>query len=168
MITTTARVTAPEARPRRLTSTMLWAVQILLAAFFLFVAAGPKLAGSHSSVQEFGLIGAGQWFRYFVGTLELAGAIGLLTPWLGGLAAAGLAADMAGATIINATVLHNTTYGPNVWMTAILCAVFVLLAYGRRQQIKGLASAIRRVKNAGPGREDPSANGVDDGSEQEL
>jgi hypothetical protein len=33
---------------------------------FLFVAAAPKLIGSHSEVQEFGLIGAGQWFRYFV------------------------------------------------------------------------------------------------------
>jgi hypothetical protein len=29
-------------------------------------------------------------------------------------------------------------------MTALLCAVFVLLAYGRRQQINGLAAAIRR------------------------
>jgi putative oxidoreductase len=149
VITTTARVTAREARPRRITSTLLWAVQIVLAAFFLLVAALPKLAGSHSSVQEFGLIGAGQWFRYLVGTLELAGAIGLLTPWLAGLAAAGLAADMAGATIINATVLTNTTYGVNVWMTALLCVAFVLLAYGRRQQIKGLAATIRRVKNAG-------------------
>jgi hypothetical protein len=65
-------------------------------------------------------------------------------------------------------VLHNTTYGPNVWLTAVLCVVFVLLAYGRRQQIKGLAAAIRRVKNAGPGREDPNANGVGDGSQQEL
>ena len=141
--TTTARVAAPEARPRRLISTLLWAAQILLAAFFLFGAALPKLAGSHSMVQEFGLIGAGQWLRYLVGTAELAGAIGLLTPWLAGLAAAGLAADMAGATIINATVLHNTTYGVNVWMTALLCAMFVLLAYGRRQQIKGLVAAIR-------------------------
>ena len=144
MITTTARETVPDVKPRRLTSTLLWTAQILLAAFFLFVAAVPKLAGSHSSVQEFGLIGAGQWFRYFVGTVELAGAIGLLTPWLAGLAAAGLAADMAGATIVNATVLHNTTFGPNVWLTAILCAVVLLLAYGRRQQIKGLAAAIRR------------------------
>ena len=135
--------TAGETRPRRLIGTMLWAAQILLAAFFLF-AAGPKLAGSHSSVQEFGLIGAGQWFRYLVGTVELAGAIGLLTPWVAGLAAAGLAADMVGATITNATVLRNTTFGVNVWMTAILCAVFVLLAYGRRQQIKGQAAAIRR------------------------
>ena len=29
-------------------------------------------------------------------------------------------------------------------MTALLCAVFVFIAYGRRQQIKGLAAAIRR------------------------
>lgn len=149
VITTTARVTAArlairEARPRRRTSTLLWAAQVLLAAFFVFVAAGPKLKGSHQEVQEFGLIGAGQWLRYFVGTAELAGAIGLLTPWLAGLAAAGLAADMAGATIINATVLRNTTFGVYVWMTAVLCAVFVLLAYARRQQITGLWAAIRR------------------------
>ena len=168
VITTTARMTAPEAKPRRLTSTLLWTVQILLAAYFLFGAAGGKLIGSHSMVQEFGLIGAGQWFRYLVGIAELAGAIGLLTPGLAGLAAAGLAADMAGATITNATVLHNTTYGVNVWLTAVLCAVFVLLAYGRRQQIKGLAGAIRRVKNAGPGREDPNANRVGDGSGPQL
>jgi hypothetical protein len=40
-------------------------------------------------------------------------------------------------------VLHNTTYGVNVWMIALLCAVSVLLAYGRRQHTKGLAAAIR-------------------------
>ena len=144
MITTTVRVTADEARPRRRTSTLLWAPQILLAAMFVFGVAVPKLTGSHQMVQEFGLIGAGQWLRYLVGTAELAGAIGLLTPWLAGPAAAGLAAEMAGATIINATVLHHTTFGPNVWMTLVLCAVFALIAYGRRQQIKGLAAAIRR------------------------
>ena len=140
MITTTARVTAREARPRRLTSTLLWAAQILLAAVFLFGAAVPKLAGSHEMVQEFGQIGAGQWLRYLVGTTELAGAIGLLTPWLAGLAAAGLAAEMAGATIINVAVLHS---GTGV-LTLVLCAVFVLLAYARRQQIKALWAAIRR------------------------
>ena len=127
MITTPARVTAREAKPRRRTSTLLWAAQILLAALFVFGAALPKLVGSQEMVQEFGLIGAGQWLRYLVGTAEVAGAIGLLTPWLAGLAATGLAANMAGATIINATVLHDTTYGVNVWMTALLCAVFVLL-----------------------------------------
>ena len=144
MITTTARVTAREARPRRRTSMLLWAPQILLAVFFVFSAAVPKLTGAHDIVEEFRLIGAGQWLRYLVGTAELAGAIGLLTGRLAGLAAAGLAALMAGATIINATVLHDTSYGVNVWITALLCAVFVLLAYGRRHEIKGLAAAIRR------------------------
>jgi uncharacterized membrane protein YphA (DoxX/SURF4 family) len=112
-----------------------------MAAVFVYAALA-KLTGGLE--QEFTDIGAGQWLRYFVGTAELAGAIGLLTPWLAGLAAAGLAAVMAGATIINATVLHNTTYGSLVWMTAPLCAVCALLAYGRRQQIKALAAAIRR------------------------
>jgi uncharacterized membrane protein YphA (DoxX/SURF4 family) len=149
VVTPAARVTAARlairaARPRRLTSTLLWAAQVPLAA--LFIALGlAKLAGGQ--VQEFGLIGAGQWLRYLVGTAELAGGIGLLTPWLAGLAAAGLAADMAGATIINATVLHNTTFGGMVWVTLVLCAACALLAYGRRQQIKGLWAAIRR-----PGR----------------
>src|SRR5262249_7263790 len=132
--------TTLEARPRRLTSTLLWAAQILLAAFFLFVAAPGKLTGSHGAVQEFGAIGAGQWFRYLVGIIELAGAIRLLVPGL-----AGLAADMAGATITNATVLRNTTYADNVWLTLILCAMFLLLAYGRRQQLNGPAAALRRV-----------------------
>ena len=140
---TAARLAIRAARPRRLTSILLWAAQILLAALFVIVAV-PKLTGSEQAVQEFGLIGAGQWLRYLVGTAELAGAIGLLTLWLAGLAAAGLAADMAGATIINATVLNNTTYGNLVWMTLPLCAACVLLAYGRRQQIKALAAAIRR------------------------
>jgi putative oxidoreductase len=145
VITNPARVTAArlairEARPRRLTSTLLWAAQIPLAALFVNFGLA-KLTGGQ--VQEFADIGAGQWLRYFVGTAELAGAIGLLTPWLAGLAAAGLAADMAGATIINATVLHNTTFGSMVWMTLPLCAAFALLAYGRRQQIKGLVAAIR-------------------------
>ena len=146
VITPTARVTAARlairaARPRRRTSTLLWAVQILLAVFFVNFGVA-KLTGGQ--VQEFGLIGAGQWLRYFVGAAELAGGIGLLMPWLAGLAAAGLAANMAGATIINATVLHNTSYGSFVWITLPLCAVFALLAYGRRQQIKALWAAIRR------------------------
>ena len=146
VISSTARVRAArlairEARPRRLTSMLLWAGQILLAVLFTYFGLA-KLAGGQ--VQEFGLIGVGQWLRYLVGTTELAGGIGLLTPWLAGLAAAGLAANMAGATIINATVLHNTTYGSMVWVTLPLCAVFALLAYGRRQQIKGLWAAIRR------------------------
>jgi len=129
VITTTARVTAArlairEARPRRLTSTLLWAAQIPLAAVFVMFGLTHLTGGNIYTV---------------AGTAELAGAIGLLTPWLAGLAAAGLAAVMAGATIINVAA-----GGGLVWVTLPLCAVFVLLAYARRRQIKALWAAIRR------------------------
>ena len=130
VITPTARVTAARlairaARPRRLTSTLLWAAQIPLAVVFVFFGTVHLAAGGIYTV---------------AGTAELAGAIGLLMPWLAGVAAAGLAAVMVGATIINAA-------GPGgglVWVTAPLCAVFVLIAFGRRQQIQALWAAIRR------------------------
>ncbi len=98
--------TSPAARDRRRANTLLWPAQIVLAAVFAF-AAVPKLTGAHTAVTMFGQIGAGQWLRYLVGTAELAGAAGLLIPRLAGLAAVGLAADMAGASIINAAVLHS-------------------------------------------------------------
>jgi putative oxidoreductase len=88
------------------------------------LAAVPKLAGSHSEIQMFDQIGAGQWLRYFVGSAELAGAVGLLVPHLAMLAAAGLAIDMAAATIVNVAVLHS----PAVAMTLPLCVAFALIA----------------------------------------
>ena len=139
VITTTARVPAREARRRRRTSARLWAGQILLAYVFVS-AAVPKLSAQPGMVHEFAQIGAGQWMRYLVGTTELAGAIGLLTPWLAGLAAAGLAAEMAGATIINVAVLHTGTGA----LTLVLCAGSALLAYRRRQQINDLPAVMRR------------------------
>jgi uncharacterized membrane protein YphA (DoxX/SURF4 family) len=117
-------------------NTLLWAGQILLAAVFVFAAA-PKLAGQHTAVAMFSQIGAGQWLRYLVGTAELAGAIGLLIPRLAGLAAAGLAADMAGATIINIAVLHSTAAAT----TIPLCAAFALIARARWEHTTKLLAA---------------------------
>jgi hypothetical protein len=42
VITTTARVTVREARPRRLVSALLWAAQILLAVFSSLVLSCPS------------------------------------------------------------------------------------------------------------------------------
>ena len=44
-----------------------------------------KVFGSSAMVEMFAIIGIGQWFRYVVGTLELAGAVGVLIPGLSGL-----------------------------------------------------------------------------------
>jgi putative oxidoreductase len=143
MATATTRAQAGKVRARRHGDTLLWIAQILLAAFFAF-AAVPKLAGVHSATVMFSQIGAGQWLRYLVGTAELAGAIGLLIPRLTGLAAGGLAADMAGATIINVTVLHTAAAA----MTIPLCAAFALIAWHRREQTNSLAAALRQHRQS--------------------
>lgn len=143
MATITTRVKAGKARTRPHANTLLWVAQILLAAFFAF-AAVPKLAGAHSATVTFNQIGAGQWLRYLVGTAELAGAIGLLIPRLAGLAAAGLAVDMAGASVINIAVLHSGA----VVMTIPLCAAFAFIAWYRREQTSSLTAAIRRHRQA--------------------
>jgi putative oxidoreductase len=59
-------------------------------------------------------IGVGQWFRYVVGALELAGAVGVLIPRLSGLAALGLVGLMAGATLTNVLVLSASPLLPIV------------------------------------------------------
>jgi putative oxidoreductase len=125
--------TTPDAHRRRLSArrnTLLWVAQILLAGFFLF--AGGKVIGPPMAVHQFAKIGAaigtGQWLRYFVGAAELSGAIGLVIPRLAGLAAAGLALDMAGASITNAVIFHNP--GTTV-LTVLLCILLAFIARSR-------------------------------------
>jgi uncharacterized membrane protein len=124
----------PAARGRGLNVT-LWVVQVLMAAFFLVAAAGPKLVGERYAVQVFTEIGAGQWLRYLVGALELAGAIGLLIPRLTGLAALGLAALMVGAVLTQLLVLDSVV---TALTPAFLGVVFGLVAWGRWPQTKAL------------------------------
>jgi putative oxidoreductase len=114
---------APVARPVNLA---LWVLQALLAVQF---AAGglAKLAGAPELVELFATIGAGQWLRYVVGALEVAGAVGLLVPRLTRLAALGLATLMVGATVTNLFIIHERP-----WLPVGLLLVAAVIAWGRR------------------------------------
>ncbi|MQA85815.1 MAG: DoxX family protein [Streptosporangiales bacterium] len=125
---------APATRGRTVNIT-LWVVQVLVAVFFVAAAAAPKLIGQQVAVEMFDLIGFGQWFRYLVGTLELAGAIGLLIPRLAGLAALGLIGVMVGAVITQ--LLVPEVVGP-VLTPALLGVVLALIVWGRWPQTKAL------------------------------
>jgi putative oxidoreductase len=118
----------------------LWAVQILLAVFFIF-AASTKLLGNPQAVESFKSIGFGQWFRYLTGACELAGGIGLLIPRLSGAAALGLVGVMIGATLTNLFLLPDAA--PVAIVTVLLGAVFALIARARWSQTKALADLVR-------------------------
>jgi putative oxidoreductase len=137
MTTATSTTTIRHAQGHDGKHTAVWTAKIALAAVFLF-AAVPKLAGVHTSVHMFAQMGAGQWLCYLIGTAELAGAVGLLIPRLAALAAAGLAADMVGASIVNVVVLHNGA----VALTIVLSIVCVLVARNHWAQTKGSAAAL--------------------------
>ncbi|MEO3929675.1 DoxX family protein [Micromonosporaceae bacterium B7E4] len=119
--------------PRRL----LWVPQILLG---LSIVGGglSKLAGHPSMVTMFDDIGAGQWFRYVVGALELAGGIGLLVPRFAALAAFCLAGLLVGAAFTSAVVLDASP------LSAIgHLVVAALIAWFRRRDLAVLRATGR-------------------------
>lgn len=134
-------LTAPATARGRAMNATLWVVQVLLAVFFLVAAAGPKLAGQQYAVDIFTQIGAGQWFRYLVGALELAGGIGLLIPRLAGLAALGLTGVMAGAVLTQVFVLDSVVMALT---PALLGVVLGLIAWVRWPQTTALAGEHKR------------------------
>ena len=106
-------------------SIALWALQALLALEFA-MAGSAKVFGDPAMVEMFATIGIGQWFRYVVGALEIAGAVGVLVSRLSGLAALGLLCLMAGAILTNVLVL-----GTSPLLPIVLMLVSALVAWGR-------------------------------------
>jgi uncharacterized membrane protein YphA (DoxX/SURF4 family) len=98
MTTFTAALTAAPARLSRPANILLWVVQIPVALSFT-AASVTKFIAYPPAVESFDTIGFGSWFMYFIATVELAGAAGLLIPRLTGLAALGLTALLVGAIV---------------------------------------------------------------------
>jgi hypothetical protein len=139
-MTATEALAAPATRGRGLNIT-LWVLQVLLALFFLVGAAGPKLVGERYAVEIFTEIGAGQWFRYLIGALELAGAIALLIPRLAGLAAICFVGLMVGAVITQVFILDSVLLAVT---PGVLGVVFAVIAWGRWPQTRALAASRTR------------------------
>jgi uncharacterized membrane protein YphA (DoxX/SURF4 family) len=109
----------------------LWVIQGLLAALFLFAGSTKLILPIEAMAGPVALPG---WFLRFIGVAEVAGAIGLILPWLSRfqprltpIAAAGLVIIMAGATVISA--FGTPAAGAAVPFVVGLLAASV--AYGR-------------------------------------
>lgn len=141
MSTATPTLAAPTTtNRRRAVNITLWTIQILLAAFMLVASAAPKFAGQRDAVENFTQIGWGQWFRYFTGTCEAAGAIGLVIPRLATPAAVGLIGVMIGAVLTQLLVLDP------MWalLPAAYGVLFAIIAWYRRPQAGALLARFRR------------------------
>ena len=103
----------------------LWVIQVYLAYRFL-IAGWAKLSGAPMMVGLFQAIGAGQWFRYLTGTLEVTGAILLLVPALCGVGALVLAAVMLGAV-----TTHLFIIGGSPAAAVTLLVLSAVVAVGR-------------------------------------
>jgi uncharacterized membrane protein YphA (DoxX/SURF4 family) len=110
----------------RTVTAMSWTLQVLIAAMFLF-AGSLKLTGAPLMVQEFGMIGLGQWFRYLTGSIEVVSAVLLFVPGLALYGALAAAVTMTGAVIAHVAVL-----GGSPVPAAVLFAAAVSVAWIRR------------------------------------
>ena len=108
----------------------LWALQILTAVAFL--AAGyAKLSGQPMMVATFDKIGAGQWFRYVTGVVEVASAILLLTPRL-----APVGALLLVGTMIGGVLAHLLKLGGSPLPAIVLGGFAGIILWGRRGTLR--------------------------------
>jgi len=124
----TSSVAVPERR-EKVRNIVVWILSVLVAALFLF-AGVPKLLGVQQMVDQFNVVGLGQWFRYFTGIVEVLGAIGVLIPRTARLAALLLCLVMIGAVVALVTRLHQS-----VWVPICVLLVLLIIARIRKNQM---------------------------------
>ncbi len=112
---------------------ILWPVQIVLGALFLF-AGGFKLVTPVEEMLKQMPVALPGWFLQFVGVCEVLGGIGLILPaalrikpGLTPLAAAGLVIIMIGATVV--TIMGGM--GATAVLPLVTGLLLVFVAYGR-------------------------------------
>jgi putative oxidoreductase len=116
--------------PSRTMPIVLWVLRVLMAALFLF-AAFAKLTSMQIEVDAFAMLPVGQWFRYLVGLLELAGGICVLIPTISGLGAIVLLVVDVGAFFAQILFLHQDWIHP-----IVIGAILVALIYLQRDAIR--------------------------------
>src|SRR5262249_60899256 len=114
MTTTTLTKTSSK---RRALTVVLWTLQIVSAALFLF-SGTLKLSGAPMMVQMFDAIGLGQWFRYFTGGLEVISAVLLLVPSLARFGALAMAVTMVGAILTHLFLIGGKPGDPRAPLAA--------------------------------------------------
>jgi uncharacterized membrane protein YphA (DoxX/SURF4 family) len=110
---------------RRETDLGGWVLRGGIALFFVLMGA-EKFANSPRSpwVALFEQIGFGQWFRYFTGVVEIAGALLYVPPRTYRIGAALLSCAMLGAMAVHIVVRHSVA--ASLYPAVVLLAVVMI------------------------------------------
>jgi hypothetical protein len=117
-----------------------------MAALFAFAGINKLFGIQQEMVDNFARLGVGVWFRYLTGSLELAGAIGLLIPQLSGVAALELTCVMIGAVFTHLFVLPPKAIA---FVPGSLGTIFVLIAWGRWTRTAALIRSLHTRSRLG-------------------
>ncbi len=129
---------SPAAPASRAVNVGLWVAQVVTALAFVFAALG-KFGGDPMIVETFDKVGFGDWFRYFIGVLEVLGAVALFVPPLVGLAGLAFVGLMVGALVVTIAVV-----GGSVVLPLALLIFSAVIAWGRRRSTARLWQALAR------------------------
>lgn len=138
--TTAAPASRSAAAGRRGRGAVALTVARYALALFLGFSGIAKLIAHESAIESFDRMGWSHGAMYAIGGLETAGAIALLIPVLAGVAAIAFCGLLAGASIVQLTLLDP----PNALMPAVLIVVMALIARDRREGTAALFASIRR------------------------
>ena len=110
--------------PPNIRNIIIWALRILVAGLFAF-AGFMKVSGQPMMVEEFGIVGLGDWFRIFTGLVEIAGAAAVLYPVTTAWGALLLLCVDAGAFVAQVTRIHQD-WVHTIVIGAVICTLIYL------------------------------------------
>lgn len=122
------RATSTSAKRQTVVARVL---RVILGLAFLLIGV-TKLTGTVHTVDYFGAIGWGQWFRYLTGALDVAGAALLFMPRYAFYGALVLISSVGTATVLSVTVLRGNPFWGGLGMVLqplLLTSLTVALAW---------------------------------------
>ena len=127
---------------------LAWAARFAVVAAFVFIGITKFNSDPRSEwVRIFARLGLGQWFRYFTGVVQVAGALLMLTRWTLTAGAALLVCTMIGAAIVDAFVLRAPGFAvAPLSLLGLVAATWYAGTYGATRSI------IRSSRDQGPHR----------------
>lgn len=135
-----ASASVSAATGRRGRGAVALSVSRYVLALFLGFSGIAKLIAHESAIESFDRMGWSHGAMYVIGGLETAYAVALLIPVLAGVAAIAFCGLLAGASVVQLTLLDP----PNAVMPAVLVVVMVLIARDRRDGTAALVARVRR------------------------